>query len=68
MQGLSAVGVFTKRSFLFTGIVATDSFDRITENSSVNHLEDSSYLLKVNNRNTRTRCEIYSNLTIKTPG
>ena len=25
------------------------------------------HLLKVNNRNTRTRCEIYSKLTIKTP-
>ena len=25
------------------------------------------YLLKVNNRNTRRRCEIYSKLTIKTP-
>ena len=25
------------------------------------------YLLKVNNRNTRTRCEIYSKLTIKKP-
>ena len=25
------------------------------------------YLLKVNNRNTKTRCEIYSKLTIKTP-
>ena len=25
------------------------------------------YLLKVNYRNTRTRCEICSNLTIKTP-
>ena len=25
------------------------------------------YLLKVNNRNTRTRCEICSNLTIKVP-
>ena len=25
------------------------------------------YLLKVNNRNTRTSCEIYSKLTIKTP-
>ena len=24
------------------------------------------YLLKVNNRNTRTRCELCSNLTIKT--
>ena len=26
------------------------------------------YMLKVNNRNTRTRCEICSELTIKTPG
>ena len=25
------------------------------------------YLLKVNKRNTRTRCEIYSKLKIKTP-
>ena len=25
------------------------------------------YMLRVNNRNTRTRCEIYSKLTIKTP-
>ena len=25
------------------------------------------YMFKVNNRNTRTRCEIYSKLTIKTP-
>ena len=25
------------------------------------------YLLKVNNRNTKRRCEIYSKLTIKTP-
>ena len=25
------------------------------------------YLLKVNNENTRTICEIYSKLTIKTP-
>ena len=25
------------------------------------------YMLKVNNRNTRTRCEIWSTLTIKTP-
>ena len=25
------------------------------------------YMFKVNNRNTRKRCEIYSKLTIKTP-
>ena len=27
----------------------------------------SNYMLKVNNRNTRTRCETYSKLPIKTP-
>ena len=30
-------------------------------------LPASIYLLKVNNRNTRTRCETCSNVTIKTP-
>ena len=30
-------------------------------------LKSTIYLLKVNNRNTRTRCEICSKLTIKTP-
>ena len=32
-----------------------------------NHVPAGIYLLKVNNRNTRTRCEICSKLTIKTP-
>ena len=27
----------------------------------------SNYMVKVNNRNTRARCEIYSKLTMKTP-
>ena len=31
------------------------------------HFPAGNYLLKVNNRNTRTRFEIYSKLTIKTP-
>ena len=31
------------------------------------HFPTSIYLLKVNNRNTRTGCELYSKLTIKTP-
>ena len=34
---------------------------------SINYYPASIYLLKVNNRNTRTRCEICSKLTIKTP-
>ena len=33
----------------------------------INENPASIYLLKVNNRNTRTRCEICSKLTIKTP-
>ena len=37
------------------------------ENQSENRYPASIYLLKVNNRNTRTRCEICSKLTIKTP-
>ena len=32
-----------------------------------NYYPDGIYLFKVNNRNTRTRCEICSKLTIKTP-
>ena len=31
------------------------------------HISLGIYLLKVNNRNTRTRCETCSKLTIKTP-
>ena len=31
------------------------------------HIPLGIYLLKVNNRNTRTRCETCSKLTIKTP-
>ena len=31
------------------------------------HIPANIYVFKVNNRNTRTRCEIYSKLTIKTP-
>ena len=33
----------------------------------VNHAPAGIYLLKVNNRNTRTRCEICSKLTLMTP-
>ena len=34
---------------------------------SANQVTDYLYLFKVNNRNTRTRCEICSKLTIRTP-
>ena len=38
----------------------------MTDNYSKSMFPPDIYLLKVNNRNTRTRCEIYSELTIKT--
>ena len=37
------------------------------ENVYRNNSPASNYMFKVNNRNTRTRCEICSKLTIKTP-
>ena len=40
-------------------------FIRAVNNRIINNL-GGIYLLKVNNRNTRTRCEICSKLTIKT--
>ena len=36
-------------------------------NGNLNFFPARIYLLKVNNRNTRTRCEIRSKLAIKTP-
>ena len=43
--------------------VIIKSFEQI----SLSSIPVGIYLLKDNNRNTRTRCEIFSNLTIKTP-
>ena len=46
---------------------------KATDDTSANlnlmwsNIPASIYLLKVNNRNTRTRCETYSKLTIKIP-
>ena len=43
-------------------------FDRVLLNTYLESLFPASiYPLKVNNRNTRTRCETFSKLTIKTP-
>ena len=35
---------------------------------SVSSIPAGIYLLKVSNRNTRTRCEIFSKFTVKAPG
>ena len=39
----------------------------LTTNELMNVFRAGDYMLKVNNRTTRTRCEICSKLTIKTP-
>ena len=38
-----------------------------SRNTKKTHTPIGIYMFKVNNRNTRTRCEIWSQLTIKTP-
>ena len=43
------------------------NFVRISDFKEIWSFPDGIYLLKVNNRNTRTRCEICSKLRIKTP-
>ena len=45
---------------------------RVRENSNFGHFShshnpDGNYIIKVNNRNTGTRCEICLKLTVKTP-
>ena len=54
-----------------------DKFESKTVNQKFNRLDQcisrmhstlcSKYMFKINNKNTRTRCEICSKLTIKTP-
>ena len=39
----------------------------IEKNMKIRDFPAGNYMLKVNNRNTKTRCEICSTLTIKTP-
>ena len=41
--------------------------DETSRKSYVDYYPAGNYMFKVNNRNTRTRCEICSMLTIKTP-
>ena len=47
--------------------VNTVIYDAVYAPAIPRHTPAGIYLLKVNNRNTRTRCEICSKLTIKTP-
>ena len=48
-----------------TTFLSVSSWEDIKEGISVNQADN--YMFKVNNRNTRTRCEIRLKLTMKTP-
>ena len=47
----------------------TENFTEMKQSKIINltHFPAENYILKVNNRNTRTRCEICSKLIVKTP-
>ena len=47
--------------------IYNETLQHFTNSSSQNTIPTGNYMFKVNNRNTRTRCEICSKLTIKTP-
>ena len=49
--------------FIFQGFFIITLYKRNAKSKQISSI----YLLKVTNRNTRTRCEICSKLTIKTP-
>ena len=43
-------------------------FSEILVSEKIGNFPADNYMFEVNNRNTRTRCEICSKLTVKTPG
>ena len=63
-EGLQVIPLFSLQNLALRN--NHDQFSTST-NTRTNILPVSIYLHKVNNRNTRTRCEIYSKLTIKIP-
>ena len=65
MQAIMTLKKKEKKLFNHVVCHTNRDFFKVSENSSAAPV--GIYLLKVNNRNTRTRCEICSKLTIKTP-
>ena len=59
-------GLNTKAYRVNLNILSEYGKIRPTKNYEFAHFPSDIYLLKVNNKNTRARCEIYSELTIKT--
>ena len=57
---------FAAKRFVVGG--RTDAYSQPIQTSKMEFLANpaGNYMFKVNNRNTRTRCEIFSKLTIKT--
>ena len=71
IKGLDSKDVIFEASFQFWELIGVFQYPlKLTMNFYkkvfITDLSDNC-MFKVNNRNTRTRCEIYSNLTIKTP-
>ena len=61
----------TENTKILIGPILSNSFEKVNQNGVIvvgwsDHDPPGIYLLKVNNRNTRTSCEICSELTIKT--
>ena len=48
-------------------LLSEASFNNLTNGASQGGYPAGNYMFKVNNRNSRTRCELCSKLTIKTP-
>ena len=67
---LSISAAFEYRKVHFQIIVlkeASSKFSEIEQSSHLAQIPVSNYMFKVNKRNTRTRCEICSNVARKTP-
>ena len=53
--------------FQLTFTCSKSKIDSLQKGVTAKSYQANIYLVKVNNRNTRKRCEIFSKLTIKTP-
>ena len=64
-------GFYMRATLALNGLIICECFKIRFKNSNlISHIfsvKTVIYLLQFNNRNTRTRCKIYSKLTIKTP-
>ena len=66
MEKMFFASVTSKHTFYKSGMLHGSKVYTLLK-SMVKATPASNYMFKVNNRNTRTRCEICSELTVKTP-